>query len=172
MTFSFLHRTFVFKSKRLILYDTFPQEKMKLLLYIIALTGTLLVSGCTKECEYYDSDPVNRHLSTDNLRNYIPVADNKDILGVWINIVNPLDTLIIKTSKIIRWEKLSNHLCNYYNYTIYGDSILLQYTGLYKIGCPPFHRKTLLNDNKDVLIIQDFNKVFPCYPGDRFKKVE
>lgn len=97
---------------------------------------------------------------------------NTDIKGVWVNIVTPWDTLMIKDSIIFRWDELSSSYGHYYKYKINSDSIILEYRGTYKVGVPPCTRKILLNDKKDSLIIQNFHTVFPGYEGDKFFKPE
>ena len=91
---------------------------------------------------------------------------NTDIKGVWVNIVTSRDTLMIKDSIIFRWDELSNGYGYYYKYKINSDSIILDYSGYYKVGVPPCTRKILLNNKRDSLIIQDFHTVYPGYDGD------
>jgi len=94
-----------------------------------------------------------------------------DIKGVWVNIVTSRDTLMIKDSIIFRWDEFSNGYGHYYKYKINSDSIILDYSGYYKVGVPPCTRKILLNNKQDSLIIQDFHTVWPGYEGDIFIKL-
>jgi hypothetical protein len=104
------------------------------------------------------------------------IADTKsisstDIKGIWVNTVVYWDTIRISDFIINRWNYISNSYFNYYEYTIEYDSIFLNYTGLYKVSLPPYHRRLFLNDKKDTLIIENFHKVFPDYQGDIFIKI-
>ena len=93
---------------------------------------------------------------------------NTDIKGVWVNIVTSRDTLMIKDSIIFRWDELSNGYGHYYRYKIISDSIILNYSGYFKVSLPPYYRRISLNNKKDTLIIQDFHTVYPSYQGDIF----
>ena len=93
---------------------------------------------------------------------------NMDIEGTWINTLVSWDTIHIHDTIIERWDDLSNRFAHFYTYKILTDSVFINYTGLYKVGTPPYHRKIYLNSKKDTLIIQNFHAVYPGYQGDIF----
>jgi len=98
--------------------------------------------------------------------------NNTDIKGVWVNTLVTWDTIRVYDTIITRWDELSSSYGHYYKYKINYDSIILDYSGTYKVGVPPCTRKILLNDKQDSLIIQNFHTVFPGYEGDKFFKPE
>jgi hypothetical protein len=99
------------------------------------------------------------------------VIKNSDIMGIWVNSLNSKDIMrILDSTTINRWDASANGYYHFYSYKIIVDSIILNYTGLYKIGTPPYHRKIYLNNSKDSLKIQNFNSVYPGNSGDTFIK--
>ena len=117
-----------------------------------------------------NNDEMNPNENEDNNSTDSKSISSNDIKGIWVNTLTPWDTLMIKDSIIFRWDELSNGYHHYYKYKINSDSIILDYSGYYKVGVPPCTRKILLNNKKDSLIIRDFHTVYPGYEGDNFFK--
>lgn len=122
--------------------------------------------GCSVNSDELDQIEKENNYTTDSKNVSI-----SDIKGTWANIVVAWDTLKISDSIINRWNYISNTYFHYYAYTIEDDSIFLNYTGLYKVSLPSYHRIIFLNDKKDTLTIEDFHTVFPDYSGDIFIKI-
>jgi hypothetical protein len=143
---------------------------MKTSFYILSFICTSILISCTKDYEYYKSDPSNRHSAS--IRTSDRTSINKtDILGTWINTINSDDTIIIFEGKMARWERISKSFFHFYDYTLKGDSIIIDYTGLYKVGTPQYRREIYLNNSLDLLSIRNFHTVYPGYIGDKFRKL-
>jgi hypothetical protein len=140
-------------------------KHIKLLLFLFGIVVLLLFS-CTKNSDSIDTKTVSTKGS--NSKN---VISNSDIMGIWVNTLNSKDVIRIFDFHMNRWDALASGFYHYYNYTIKSDSIIINYTGLYKVGTPPYHRKIYLNNSKDSLTIQNFHSVYPSNPGDTFIKI-
>lgn len=118
------------------------------------------------------NDEMNPNENEENNLTDSKSISSTDIKSIWVNTLTSWDTLMIEDSIIFRWDELSNGYGHYYKYKINSDSIILEYSGTYKVGVLPCTRKILLNDKQDSLIIQNFHTVYPCYEGDKFFKPE
>jgi len=131
----------------------------------IILILTFLLIGCTEFVE-----PTLK--KNDRAKTTISdiITNQSDIYGIWINTLNAKDTIKISEAFINRWDITASGYFHFYKYQINSDSILINYTGLYKVGTPPFHRNIFINKSKDSILIQDFHSVYPGIPGDTFAK--
>lgn len=118
------------------------------------------------------NDEMNPNENEENNLTDSKSISSTDIKGIWVNTLTPWDTLMINDSIIFRWDELSNGYFHYYKYKINSDSIILAYSGYYKVGVPPCSRKIFLNNKQDSLIIQDFHTYYPSYEGDIFLRQE
>jgi hypothetical protein len=128
-------------------------------------TLTFLLLGCT---EYVEPTPIKSTNSKGTICDTI--TNVSDIYGIWINTLNSQDTIHISEGFINRWDRLASGYFHFYKYQINSDSILINYTGLYKVGTPPYHRNIFINNSKDSILIQDFKSVYPGIDGDTFAK--
>jgi hypothetical protein len=126
---------------------------------------TIISLGCTKNL---DLTPIKSFSSNVTIRDTI--TNPSDIYGTWINTSNPKDTIKISEGFIERWDISSSGYFHFYKYQISVDSILIKYTGLYKVGTPPYHRTIFINTNKDSILIRGFHSVYPSSVGDIFVK--
>jgi len=148
------------------------KHHMKISFHILLFVCSLIIIGCTKDFENSKSDPTNRRSVTTSTSDYTSVINKTDILGTWINTLNSHDTIKIFDGKIKRWDNLSRGFNHFYDYTLKADSIIIDYTGLYKVGTPQYRRKIHFNNSRlDLLSIRNFHTVYPGYIGDNFKKL-
>lgn len=124
--------------------------------------------GCSTSNDEMNPNEMNPNEKKENNITDSKSISSTDIKGIWVNTLTSWDTLMIKDSIIFRWDELSNGYFHYYKYKINSDSIILDYSGNYKIGVPTCTRKILLNEKQDSLIIRDFHTVYPGYEGDIF----
>ena len=133
--------------------------------YLLVGILAFLLFGCTEYVETTNIDNIHAKETIYNI-----ITNLSDIYGKWINTSNTQDTIQITEGSISRWDRYSDGYFHFYNYQIKSDSILIDYTGLYKVGTPLFHRNIFINTSKDSLLIQGFNSVYPGIAGDTFIK--
>jgi len=95
--------------------------------------------------------------------------------GYWVNLSENKDTLLIKDYFIFRtnFRMPDSSLNHRYKYDIIKDSLVLTYDGFDKVYfSKPFINKFYYTKAEQILTIEDFEKVYPGYKGDVFKRIK
>lgn len=100
--------------------------------------------------------------------------NKNDILGVWVNLSNCLDSLIIDENKIKRIDTVQKTYLHYYsyNYDVKESSIIIKYIGLDEILVDSCKLKIIFNSSKSEITFEGLSKYHPKYSGETFKKIK
>ena len=74
----------------------------------------VVIMTISTACENNDVEPIYR----------------EDLVGIWVNLENDIDTLDISNCVIMRTDTATHRFMYYYNYKITKDSIELNYYGI------------------------------------------
>ncbi|MEN8250556.1 MAG: hypothetical protein ABFS32_16610 [Bacteroidota bacterium] len=108
-------------------------------------------------CEDNDIEPIYR----------------EDLVGLWVNVDNEIDTLEIWFCILRRYALEPNEFYYSHTYKIEGDSITLNYRPVGHIDVGNIACKVqFLDEDYQYLSIDDLSQTAPFYPGTEFRRVD
>ena len=109
--------------------------------------------------------------SCDKEDNSVQLNKN-DLLWVWVNLSNTIDTVKIDDSTIERIDTVWKQYSHFYSYNVDKSSIIIKYIGLGESFVELCKIMISFNESKSEITCEGLSKYHPKYPGETFEKIK